>query len=67
MPEKLQNDPEEVPAPNRNEMMRLLVNSNKDAKIDFKSSFKSVWVTNPLDGSEDYLVSDVIFGLVGEM
>ena len=48
-------------------MMRLLVHSNKDAKIDVKSSFKSVWVTNPLDGSEDYLASDVIFGLVGEM
>ena len=35
-------------------------------KIDVKSAFKSVWVINPLDGSEDYLVSDKIFGPVGE-
>ena len=26
----------------------------------------SVWVTNSLDGLEDYLVSDKIFGLVAE-
>ena len=56
-----------MPAPDRNEMMRLLVNSNKDVKIDVKSAFKSVWVANALDGSEDYLVSDKIFGLVGEL
>ena len=46
--------------------MRPLANSNKDVKIDVKSAFKSVWVKNALDGSEDYLVSDKIFGLVGE-
>ena len=37
--------------------MRPLANSNKDVKIDVKSAFKSVWVKNALDGSEDYLVS----------
>ena len=47
-------------------MMRLLINSNKDVKIDVKSAFKSVWVANALEGSEDYLVSDKIFGLVGK-
>ena len=30
MLKKLQNDPQKVPAPDRNEMMRLFVNSNKD-------------------------------------
>ena len=30
-------------------MMRLLLNSNKDVKIDVYSAFKSVWVTNALD------------------
>ena len=35
-------------------------------KTDVKSSFKSVWVTNALDGLEDYLVSDKIFVFVGE-
>ena len=66
MLENLQNDPQEVPAPVLNETMRLLVNSKKDVKIDVKSAFLSVWVTNAPDGSEDYLVSDKIFGPVGE-
>ena len=55
-----------MPAPDLREMMRLLVNSKKDVKIDVKSTFKSVWVTNALDRSEDCLVSDKILGLVGE-
>ena len=42
MLEKLQKDPQKVPAPDQNETMRLLVNSNKDVKIDVKSAFKSV-------------------------
>ena len=37
--EKLQNSPPKVPAPERTEMMRLLVNSNKYVKIDVKSAF----------------------------
>ena len=64
--EKLQNDLQKVPAPDWNEMMRLLVNSNKDVKIDVKSAFRSVWITDALDGSEDCLVSDKMFGLFGE-
>ena len=66
MLEKLQSDPQKVPALDRNEVMRLFVDSNKDLKIDVKSAFKSVWVINALDGSKDYLVSDKIFGLDGE-
>ena len=38
----------------------------KTKKIDKSPSFKSIWVTNALDESEDYLVSDKIFALVGE-
>ena len=67
MLKKLQNNPQKVSPPVGNKMMRLLANSNKDVKIDFKSAFKSVWVTNALGGSEDYLVSDKIFGLAGEL
>ena len=37
-----------------------------DVKIDVKSASKSVWVTNAIDGSEDYLGSDKIFGLNGK-
>ena len=47
-------------------MMRLLNNAKKDVKIDESLACASVWVTNTLVGSEDYLVSDKIFSLVGE-
>ena len=42
MLKKLQNNPQKLSPPVGNKMMRLLGNSNKDAKIDFKSAFKSV-------------------------
>ena len=61
MLKKLQNNPQKVLAQDRNEMMRLHVNSNKDIKIDVNSTFKSIWVTNALDWLEDYLVIDKIF------
>ena len=48
MLKKLQNNPQKLSSPVGNKMMRLLGNSNKDAKIDFKSAFKSVWVANAL-------------------
>lgn len=66
MLEKLQNNPLKVPIPDRNEIMRLLVAADKDVEFDVKLAFKSVWVTNALDGAEDYHVSDKIFSLVGE-
>ena len=66
MLEKLQNDLQKVTALDWNEMMRLLVNSSKNVKIDVKSAFNSDCVTNELDGTEDSLASDKIFGLAGE-
>ena len=46
--------------------MSLLVESEKAVELDANTAFKSVWVTNCLDGSEDYLVNDKIFALVGD-
>ena len=66
MLEKLTKDPKKVPAPDRGEMMSLLVESEKAVELDANTAFKSVWVTNCLDGSEDYLVNDKIFALVGD-
>ena len=66
MLEKLKDNPQKVPAPDRIEMMTLLNDAMQDVRINESSAFKSVWVTNALDGSEDYLVSDKIFSLVGE-
>ena len=66
MLEKLTKDPKKVPASDRGEMMSLLVESEKAVELDANTAFKSVWVTNCRDGSEDYLVNDKIFALVGD-
>ena len=48
-------------------MMTMCVRAITKAKdqVDTKKAFKSLFVTNALDGSEDHLVSDRIFELVG--
>ena len=66
IPEKLTKDTRKVRSPHRSEMMSLLVESEKAIALDTNAAFKSVWVTNSLDGSKDYLVSDKIFGFVGD-
>ena len=42
----------------------MLLKAWKTLKIDTKRKFKSLFVTNTLDGSEDYLVSDKLFALI---
>ena len=64
--EKLTKDPKKVPAPDRGKMMSLLVESEKAVELDANTAFKSVWVTNCLDGSEDYFVNDKVFAVVGD-
>ena len=66
MLEKLSKDPNKAPSPNRSEMMSLLVDSENSITIDANTAFKSNWVTNSLDGTEDFFVSGKIFGLVGD-
>ena len=48
-------------------MMDMCVRAIKKvtADIDTKKAFKTLFVTNALDGSEDYLVKDSIMQLVG--
>ena len=46
-------------------MMRMLKKSFGSLEIDVSSRFKALWVTNALDGSEDYLVSERVIALVG--
>ena len=40
--------------------MRILVESLKSLEIYAESRFKALWVINTLDGTEDYLVSDML-------
>ena len=61
MLEQLEKDPIKIPSPSRNEMMSMLLQAWETLEIDTKREFKSLFVTNALDGSEDYLVSDKLF------
>ena len=58
MLEQLRADPKKIPQPSREDMLRMLAESFNSLKIDVVNRFKALWVTNALDGSEDYLVSE---------
>ncbi|KAK7467855.1 hypothetical protein BaRGS_00036926, partial [Batillaria attramentaria] len=63
--EKLSDNPNRVPSPSRDEMMRMLVESWNSLEVDANQALKSLFVNNALDGSEDHLVSEKLFDLVG--
>ena len=47
-------------------MTSMLLQAWETLEINAKREFKSLFVTNALDGSEDYLVSDKLFTLIGD-
>ena len=63
---QLRSDPTKTPQPSRNEMMRMLVESNNSIDVDIPARYKALWITNKLDGSEYHLVSECIMTLVGQ-
>ena len=63
---KLQADKSTIPSPSKKEMMTMLVSAWNKVEVDTKAAFKSLFVTSALDGTEDYLVSDRLFHLIGE-
>ena len=65
MLEQLNNDPKKTPSPSGDEMKRMLLKAWELLDVDTTREFKSLFVTNALDGSEDYLVSDKLYALVG--
>ena len=65
MMQQLRKDPKTIPRPSRDDMMQMVYDSHKVLEKDYSKEFKSLWVTNALDGSEDYLVSETIYKLVG--
>ena len=65
MIEQHRSDPKTIPKPSRDEMMRLLYESHVSLEKNYAKEFKSLWVTNALDGSEDYLVSQRVYKLMG--
>ena len=64
MLEQLEKDRIKIPSPSRIEMMSMLLQAWETLEIDTKREFKSLFVTNALDGSEDYLVWDKLFALI---
>ena len=66
MLEQLVKGPIKIPSPSQNKMMYMLLQVWRTLEIDTKREFKSPFVTNSLDGSEDYLVSHKLFALIGD-
>ena len=64
MLEQLNNDPNKIPSPSRDEMMCMLLKAWELLDVDTEREFKSLFVTNALDGSKGYLVSNKLYALV---
>ena len=61
----LKMDKNKVPSPKREHMVKMLLSAWRDVPNNFADIFKKLFVTNALDGSEDHLVSDKLFVLIG--
>ena len=59
----LEADKSQIPSPSRDNMIKMLMSSWDAITTDFSQVFKKL--ANKLDGSEDYLVSDKLFSLIG--
>ena len=55
-----------IPSPSRDDMMKMIVTAWNKLNVDHTRPFKTLFATNSLDGSEDYLVSDRLFKLIGD-
>ena len=64
--DQLRVNPKKILQATQDDMMKILIESFKSLGIDFVNRFKALWVTNALDGSEEYLVSERLMSLVGE-
>jgi hypothetical protein len=65
MLEQLTEKPNAVPSPSRDDMMRMIAESWDALEIDPAEALKNNFLTNSFDGSEDYMVSDKLFELIG--
>ena len=65
MIDQLKAYPERIPQLSRDDMAQMLKKNLDCLEIVAASRFKVLGVTNALDGSEGYLVSEIIIALVG--
>ena len=62
----LEKNNAKIPSPSRGDMMKIIATAWNKLNVDHTRAFKTLSVTNSLDGSEDYLVSDRLFKLIGD-
>ena len=62
MLKQLEEDPGKIPRPSKDDMMSILNSAWTETlnEVDVVDRFKCLWLTNDLNGSEDYLVSQRI-------
>ena len=65
MLQQLTENPQKVPNPSRDDMMNMLASSWEALTVDPVLALKNNFVLNKLDGSEDYLVYNRLFEIVG--
>ena len=66
MLQQLTENRNKVPNPSRDDMMKMLNDSWQALILDPIQALKNNFVSNSFDGSEDYLVHDKLFSIVGE-
>ena len=62
----LQKNNAKIPSPSRDDVMKMIATAWNKLNVDHTRSFKTLFVTNSLEGSEDYLVSYRLFKLIGD-
>ena len=60
------HSPAAIPAPDRNEIMKMLSASLEAQTLDVKKALKENFILNDLNGEEDHLVRDELWSLVGQ-
>ena len=63
---KLNENKNKVLTPDRSDVIRMTIAAWQNITVDCERAFKTNFVTNSFNGSEDYLVSGKIFYLVGD-
>ena len=62
MLEKLKINPKQIPSLDRQEMIDMTLETMAElgtaGSLDMSKAFKSLFITNKMDGSEDFLIND---------
>ena len=65
MLEMLNEHPNKIPSPTRDDIMPMLVEAWQSINVDPVNGLKENFLLNAFDGSEDHLVSDKLYAMVG--